>query len=135
MEIQLWHLFVAVFMTLNIRSWLIINHPCESASVPFSWFESHYNLTAASLGFEHEQLTNWNVYYRKTEGQNVFATPTTSVQQAWLLVYMLHSFFCSRFLLASKHARRRYLPALEYKELCGHFRGRLVYCACVCVCV
>lgn len=59
---------------------------------PFSCFESHYNLTAASLGFEHEQLTIWNIYYRKTEGQNMFATPTTSVQRARLLVCMLHIF-------------------------------------------
>lgn len=85
------------------------DHPCKSASVPFSWFASHYILTAASLGFEHGQLPNWNIYYRKTEGQNMFATPTTSVQQARLLVYMLH-FFSSLISLIEQTCRPR-LPS------------------------
>lgn len=68
------------------------DQPCKSASIPFSCFQSHYNLTAASLGFEDGQLTNWNIYYRKTEGHNMFATPTMSVQQARLLVYMMRIF-------------------------------------------
>lgn len=97
------------------------DHPCKSASVSFSWFESHYVLTAASLGFEHGQLTNWNIYYRKTEGQNMFATPTTSVQQARLLVYMLH-FFSSLVSLIEQTCRPR-LPSCfgDTKRLRGHF--------------
>lgn len=78
-------------------------------------FESHYNLTAASLGLKHGQLTNWNICYRKTEGQNMFATPTTPVQQARLLLYMLHVFFLLLFLLLNKRAGSDYLPASEYK--------------------
>lgn len=99
---------------------------------PFSWFESHYNLTAASLEFEHGQLTNWNIYYRKTEGQNMFATPTTSVQRAWLLVYVLDvffSFFSRFFYQENVHAFLLWSTKGGEDTL---IIGRFVYCACVC---
>lgn len=113
------------------------DHPCKSASVPFSWFESHYIFTAASLAFEHGQLTNWNIYYRKTEGQNMFATPTASVQQARLLVNMLQ-FFSSLISLIEQTCRPRLPSCFGAQKDCEDtffaffcIVRKLVNCVCV----